>query len=94
MLHVCVSATLYKPLEECSNEPMKRKEGEHEESSRPLTDTNASNSGIFTNSTYLTTCDDASNKKLIEPFFLEESKNRLNDYYNTNKIGLTLVLHL
>ncbi|XP_055855454.1 uncharacterized protein LOC129918767 [Episyrphus balteatus] len=81
MLHVCVSATLYKPLEESSHLDSK-----NIECSQPLTDINPSNTGLLTNSTYLDSCDEtASNKKFIEHLFLEESKNRRNDYYNTDK---------
>ncbi|XP_055904859.1 uncharacterized protein LOC129940519 [Eupeodes corollae] len=81
MLHVCVSATLYKPLEESAHLDPK-----NIECSQPLTDINPSNAGLLTNSTYLDSCDEsASNKKFIEHLFLEESKNRRNDYYNTDK---------
>lgn len=81
MLHVCVSATLYKPLEESVHMDPK-----NIECSQPLTDINPSNAGLLTNSTYLDSCDEsASNKKFIEHLFLEESKNRKNDFYNTDK---------
>lgn len=40
-----------------------------------------------TNTTYIGSTDEPLNKKYIEHLFLEESKNRINDYYNTNKFG-------
>lgn len=42
---------------------------------------------MLTNSTYLDTCDDGLNTKFIEHLFMEESKNRLNDYYNNRYNG-------
>lgn len=86
MLHVCVSATLYKPLDQYSNDATKMQEDE-EEAAKPLNDINPSTTGILTNSTYMDTCDGALSSKYIEHLFMEESKNRLNDYYTANKIG-------
>ncbi|XP_037956194.1 monocarboxylate transporter 12-like [Teleopsis dalmanni] len=80
MLHVCISATLYKPLEDYSNDATQTIEDE--ESAKPLNDINPSSTGVLTNSTYLNTCEDGLSTKYIEHLFLEESKNRLNDYYS------------
>ncbi|XP_055372340.1 monocarboxylate transporter 12 [Condylostylus longicornis] len=90
MLHVCLSATLYRPLE--------IKEEEEEETPRvnilgsteitkSLTDltTGSAYGGLLTGSTYLNSADDLPDPKFIEHLFLEETKNRINDYYNTNK---------
>lgn len=82
MLHVCVSATLYRPLEDvnCSSETNKSTKCE-----------NSSNS-TATNLTLLSaTNGDA--KRYIEHLFMEESKNRLNDLYNTNKLGSYFFLY-
>lgn len=49
-------------------------------------DTNSPKSEINTSSTYMGTINDEK-KQYIEHLFMEESKNRLNDYYNTNKLG-------
>lgn len=69
MLHVCISATLYRPIEMAGS-----------------VDTNSPKSEINTSSTYMGTINDEK-KQYIEHLFMEESKNRLNDYYNTNKLG-------
>lgn len=76
MLHVCVSATLYKPLEDtnCPTDPAK-----------PTKCENSSNS-TATNLTLLS-ASNSDAKRYIEHLFMEESKNRLNDLYNTNKLG-------
>lgn len=76
MLHVCVSATLYRPLEDanCSSDSNKTAKCE-----------NSSNS-TATNLTLLSTTNGDA-KRYIEHLFMEESKNRLNDLYNTNKLG-------
>lgn len=76
MLHVCVSATLYRPLEDtnCSSDSTKSTKCE-----------NSSNSTV-TNLTILSTSNGDA-KRYIEHLFMEESKNRLNDLYNTNKLG-------
>lgn len=81
MLHVCISATLYKPLEEYNNDNSIIED--EEEVSKPLNDINPSNTDILTNSTYLTSCGEPADAKYIEHLFMEESKNRLNDYYNS-----------
>lgn len=73
MLHVCASATLYRPVES-------------QDESKSNSDNVKQNAGQdcpLTNSTYLDSCDDRINKKYIEHLFLEESKNRLNDYYSS-----------
>lgn len=78
MLHVCVSATLYRPFD--ANISV--------DSAKPSKiDTSCSSTQTtITNSTFLgTTNNDA--KRYIEHLFMEESKNRHNDYYNTNKLG-------
>ncbi|XP_017465748.1 PREDICTED: uncharacterized protein LOC108358778 isoform X2 [Rhagoletis zephyria] len=81
MFHVCVSATLYRPLEDYNSEHGKLNEDE-EESAKPLNDINPSTTGMLTSSTYLDTCDATLNNKFIEHLFMEESKNRLNDLYS------------
>lgn len=69
MLHVCISATLYRPIDiNGTIEPKSPK------------------SELNTSSTYLGTIK-GDKKQYIEHLFMEESKNRLNDYYNTNKLG-------
>uniref|UniRef100_A0A1I8MLB9 Major facilitator superfamily (MFS) profile domain-containing protein n=1 Tax=Musca domestica TaxID=7370 RepID=A0A1I8MLB9_MUSDO len=79
MFDVCLSALLYRPLESMQND---EKITEEEDATKPLNDINPSNIDMLTNSTYLDTCDDGLNTKFIEHLFMEESKNRLNDYYN------------
>lgn len=75
MLHVCVSATLYRPYDEnWTTESAKTNKCE-----------NSSNS-TATNLTLLSACNSDA-KRYIEQLFMEESKNRLNDLYNTNKLG-------
>lgn len=75
MLHVCVSATLYRPMEaNCPTETAKSTKCENS------TNSTATNLTLFT-----TNNGDA--KRYIEHLFMEESKNRLNDLYNTNKLG-------
>lgn len=84
MLHVCASAALYRPLEENA-----------ESIASPVSNTspnrcirhNISTGGLNTTTTYLGSTDEPINKKYIEHLFMEESKNRINDYYNTNKFG-------
>lgn len=90
MLHVCASAALYRPLEV---------NGNGSETPTPIANVikspeiglrNVASSGgllLNTNTTYLGSTDEPTNRKYIEHLFLEESKNRLNDYYNTNKFG-------
>lgn len=75
MLHVCVSATLYRPFDtNCPSDSTKTTKCE-----------NSSNS-TATNLTLLTSSNGDA-KRYIEHLFMEESKNRLNDLYNTNKLG-------
>ncbi|XP_054088779.1 uncharacterized protein LOC105210951 [Zeugodacus cucurbitae] len=81
MFHVCISATLYRPIEDYNSESGKLNE-EEEESAKPLNDINPSTTGMLTGSTYLDTCGSTLNNKFIEHLFLEESKNRLNDLYS------------
>lgn len=77
MLHVCVSATLYRPFEE--NIPT--------ESSKATKCENSQHSTV-TNLTLLSASANSDAKRYIEHLFMEESKNRLNDFYNTNKLGV------
>lgn len=77
MLHVCVSATLYRPFEE--NSPT--------ESAKATKCENSQHSTV-TNLTLLSTSTNNDAKRYIEHLFMEESKNRLNDFYNTNKLGV------
>lgn len=85
MLHVCVSATLYRPLE--INEAVETK-----------ATAKADNSGCTTNTTNTCTMFVGSNnndaKRYIEHLFMEESKNRINDFYNTNKLGIGFHLRI
>lgn len=113
MLHVCVSATLYRPLEQLQQQQQsesllstsqqqqqlqQQQKQNHKElkddqkqqqqlSSSTHTLSGANNVCPLTNSTYLDSFDETLDKKFIEYLFLEESKNRINDYYNTNKFG-------
>lgn len=82
MLHVCVSATLYRPYDEnWATETIKSTKCE-----------NSSNS-TATNLTLLTACNGDA-KRYIEHLFMEESRNRLNDLYNTNKLGkFSFIVH-
>lgn len=84
MFDVCLSAMLYRPLESMQNDD---KVVEEEDATKPLNDINPSNIDMLTNSTYLDTCDDGLNTKFIEHLFMEESKNRLNDYYSNRYNG-------
>lgn len=85
MLDVCISALLYRPLE--SFQVDDEKTIDEEDATKPLNDINPSSIDMLTNSTYLDTCDDGLNNKFIEHLFMEESKNRLNDYYNKRYNG-------
>lgn len=78
MLHVCACAALYRPLETISDGSIASKSPDN--TSRVI-----ASSGLTTNTTYIGSVDEPNNKKYIEHLFLEESKNRINDYYNTNK---------
>ncbi|XP_037032883.1 uncharacterized protein LOC119071889 [Bradysia coprophila] len=81
MLHVCACAALYRPLETISD-------GSTTSNSSKSPDNGSrviASSGLTTNTTYIGSVDEPTNKKYIEHLFLEESKNRINDYYNTNK---------
>ncbi|EDX06669.1 GD10818 [Drosophila simulans] len=82
MLHVCVSATLYRPISAYTDQDSGQGQ---EETAKPLNeDINPSTTGILTTSTYLDTCDVGAghelSDKFIEHLFLEESKNHLNYY--------------
>lgn len=81
MLHVCASAALYRPLE------LNTENIEYIKTPDPGLRNIASSGGLNTNTTYIGSTDEPTNKKYIEHLFLEESKNRINDYYNTNKFG-------
>lgn len=84
MLHVCVSATLYRPLDSnctADTNTVKAIKGDSG---------NTSSNTTVTNSTFLGSgSNDA--KRYIEHLFLEESKNRLNEFYNANKLGKFLL---
>ncbi|XP_064536580.1 uncharacterized protein Sln [Drosophila montana] len=79
MLHVCVSATLYRPLSDYAEQAQAQ-----DAASKPISDDiNPSTTGMLTTSTYLDTCEVAAkelNDKFIEHLFLEECKNHLNYY--------------
>ncbi|XP_017011040.1 monocarboxylate transporter 9 [Drosophila takahashii] len=82
MLHVCVSATLYRPISAYTDQDSGQGQ---EETAKPLNeDINPSTTGILTTSTYLDTCEVGAghelSDKFIEHLFLEESKNHLNYY--------------
>lgn len=83
MLHVCCCAALYRPLETISDGSISSKSPDNASSRFHAS------SGLNTNTTYIGSVDESSNKKYIEHMFLEESKNRINDYYvqyyNANK---------
>lgn len=87
MLHVCASAALYRPVDingTYQNESNYKSPAEDSMGPRNA----ASSCGLNTNTTHLSAYDDpVMNKKYIEQLFLEESKNRINDYYNTNKFS-------
>ncbi|XP_030375422.1 uncharacterized protein LOC115624737 [Scaptodrosophila lebanonensis] len=74
MLHVCVSATLYRPISEYTH-------SQPDDATKPLND--LPNPVMLTSSTYLDACELPTdlNNKFIEHLFLEK-KNQLNDYYN------------
>lgn len=77
MLHVCLSATLYRPLDTSITDESQPKSSKSETSC-------SSTQTTITNSTFLSSNDA---KRYVEHLFMEESKNRLNDFYNTNKLG-------
>ncbi|KAH8418568.1 hypothetical protein KR222_002212, partial [Zaprionus bogoriensis] len=81
MLHVCVSATLYRPLSAHLEQEQAQSQ---DEASKPLgEEINPSTTGMLTTSTYLDTCDVVSNElndRFIEHLFLEECKNHMNYY--------------
>lgn len=80
MLHVCFSATLYRPLDVTeSTKPSKCETSQH---------------STATNLTLLSASTNSDTKRYIEHLFMEESKNRLNDFYNTNKLGNFFYLFL
>lgn len=82
MLHVCASAALYRPIETYTDIAVPKSMDDVCRHGGSLTSNN-----LNTNTTYLGSTDEPLNKKYIEHLFLEESKNRLNDFYNTNKFG-------
>lgn len=84
MLHVCVSATLYRPFD--VNYIAEQKSTKTELNCIGNGSGGDNNDNVNTNSTYIgSTNEDA--KQYIEHLFMEESKNRINDFYNTNKLG-------
>lgn len=87
MLHVCVSATLYRPL---SAHVEQTQSQESSGANKPLDENiNPSTAGMLTTSTYLDTCEVVGselNDKFIEHLFLEECKNHLN-YYASKQAG-------
>lgn len=92
MLHVCVSATLYRPISAYTDQDSGQGQ---EETAKPLNeDINPSTTGILTTSTYLDTCDVGAghelSDKFIEHLFLEESKNHLN-YYASKQPGGSII---
>lgn len=91
MLHVCVSATLYRPISDYTDQDPEQEQVQEEETAKPLNeDINPSTTGILTTSTYLDTCElgraNELSDKFIEHLFLEESKNHLN-YYASKQPG-------
>lgn len=94
MLHVCASAALYRPVDD-SGEASASNSGSANgggsgQKSPVLRAVVSSAAGLDTNTTYVGSGDDAAamgNKKYIEHLFLEESRNRMNDFYNKNKFG-------
>lgn len=91
MLHVCASAALYRPLEVTADTPIATVCHNNRSPEAGLRNI-ASSGGLTTNTTYIGSNDEPTNKKYIEHLFLEESKNRINDYYNTNKFGKVLII--
>ncbi|KAH8324716.1 hypothetical protein KR074_009670 [Drosophila pseudoananassae] len=82
MLHVCVSATLYRPISAYTDQ--EQGQGQEETTKTMAEDINPSTTGILTTSTYLDTYEVGAgheiSDKFIEHLFLEESKNHLNYY--------------
>lgn len=92
MLHVCVSATIYRPLEVkddlSTSSLMVSLTSNNNNSSSNMNGQRTGSLGCNTNSTYISSSEEPlNNKKYIEHLFLEECKNRMNDFYNTNKFG-------
>ncbi|ALC42142.1 Sln, partial [Drosophila busckii] len=84
MLHVCVSAMLYRPLSAHVEQAEAKK--------TIVEDTNANATGMLTTSTYLDTheaTDTELNDKFIEHLFLEECKNHLIYYANKQSSELS-----
>jgi len=85
MLHVCVSATLYRPL----NAVGEQAQAQDVDRKAIGDDINPSTTAMLTTSTYLPTCEvvpNDLNDKFIEHLFLEECKNHLN-YYASKQPG-------
>lgn len=79
MLHVCVSASLYRPLDTSDST---------DSTTKTITKCENSINSTATNLTLLTTCSNNGDaKRYVEHLFMEESKNRLIDIYNANKLG-------
>lgn len=91
MLHVCASAALYRPIDINGENSSGGGSSSVQKSPEPvLRAVVSSAAGLDTNTTYVGSADDPSaisNKKYIEHLFLEESRNRMNDFYNKNKFG-------
>lgn len=74
MIHVCASALLYRPLEDNSSFFDIRSA----KTELNCIGTAANGTGISKDA-----------KQYIEKLFMENNKNHLNDFYNTNKLGLS-----
>lgn len=77
MLHVCASASIYRPLIPKNDSSINNN----------LNGTRHIGNNLNTTSTYISSSEEPLNRKYIEHLFLEETKNKINDYYNTNKFG-------
>lgn len=83
MLHVCASATLYRPLEVNYIESPKT------ELNNITNGSSHKNGRYLTNSTGIGNNDES--KRYIEQIFLKDGKNQSNDFYILNSFGkLTL----
>lgn len=97
MLHVCASAALYRPIDinGGGSESNASNSVQNRTPEPVLRAVVSSAAGLDTSTTYVGSVDDDAtaaaaalgNKKYIEHLFLEESKNRMNDFYNKNKFG-------
>lgn len=103
MLHVCASAALYRPIDingaassaTESGTTSATNSGQQRTPEPVLRAVVSSAAGLDTSTTYAGSVDDDAmaaaaslgNRKYIEHLFLEESKNRMNDFFNKNKFG-------